>query len=256
MSPIDPLQEALLANVNKFINERVRNVSEVNLDELQVIYREIENSPYEMEKPYDSYNISRLYLFTRFFVELSNTLNTPTPNWKKVLYILHYIWIRLSDSDEMCAFWGIGNKLGEDIQKEDLKCMNCHMYSDGLIISNQTGISLSRIMHAYSNTIILCDCDSTMNTVLTLKVVSMFINQLYFDDYINRIDLMVGEKNEMPYEHYEDFDYVPEFEFDEDDRVNLSGETDQFTMVNFSDLNLFNTEEISDTEEHSDTEDE
>jgi hypothetical protein len=226
MAPVDPLAELFKEKVKEFVIERSRKLSEVDINKLGILYYEINAMPFELSKPLDYYWFTTRYFFTRFIVNLSNNLNTSTPNWKKILLILTNMWASYSDHISSNAFWGIGSRCCQDCQRESLSCIDSEMHLDGLIESNHTGISLERIMLSFSITITLCNVNC-MFYVLTPKVVSMFINQLYFDDYIHRNELLMIEKETMPYvnETYEDEEYESEYEFDPEDRMNLFGPT-------------------------------
>jgi hypothetical protein len=68
------------------------------------------------------------------------------------------------------------------------------MYSDVLIDSNESGFSLERIMFSYLIMIIHFNIDYYMKVVLTTEMVTMFIHNIYFDDYIRRNELIIIEK--------------------------------------------------------------
>jgi hypothetical protein len=251
MAPLNPLAEVFKEKVKEFVIERSRKLSEVDINKLGILYYEIDSMPVELDNPFDHNWIMMRYFFTCFIVKVSNNLNTSTPNWKKILLILTNMWSSYSDHNLRIAFWSIGNTCCQDCQRESLGRIDSEMYLDELIESNHTGISLDRIMLSFSITIALCNINY-MFPVLTTKVVSMFINQLYFDDYIHRNTLMMIEKETMSYvnetyEEYEDEEYESEYEFDPEDRMNLFGPTiidsfpEQTWMMSEEDLSEYDS---------------
>lgn len=252
MSPVDPAADAYALLFESFQQERHRPLLEVNLDSLSEMHEKLCNVPNQdsedesedepvEESEHDesiedesddesdisvremNYNRFRIIMFTQFLQCFARELNTPTPNWKKVLNILHSMWCGFPAKEESIAFWGISDA-DEENQRESFETLACEQYSDDLIQSNQTGVTLERIMMSYSIVITMCRLDSMLNSTLTVKAVHMFINQLYFDDYFNRNELVKIENETIPFSLYnEDDEYYfhnggsPAFDFEPED---------------------------------------
>ncbi len=237
MSPVDPSADLYDMRVDayhilaeSFEYECNRPLLEVNLKTLLEMDKKLCNVPESDESDDESDEVTieqansnrfRTIMFTCFLVHFAQELNTLTPNWIKVLTILHDMRCSFPGSEEIIAFWSIsyGN---DNYQRKCFTRLACHQYSDDLINSNQTGVSLERIINSYSITIKLCRLDSMCNSTLTTKVVHMFINHLYFDEYFNRNELVMIENESIPFSLYnEDGEYYFDnggqlpYEFDE-----------------------------------------
>jgi hypothetical protein len=159
-----------------------------------------DNSDHEgesVELSFEEYLLAKRDNFPIFFVNLSDSLKTDTPDWYVVLDMLHYMWCNYDNPEEDIIFWGISKetcKIFQDFQERSFESVDYEMYSDGLIDSNETGVSLDRIMLSYLIMINHFDIRYYMNVVLTTEMVKMFIDQLYFDDYIHRNELIMIEK--------------------------------------------------------------
>jgi hypothetical protein len=215
MSPPDLATDAYVAKLREFNMHRYRDLIDINLIKLYDIVSEIGNMPTPSHEVDKEFEIHKPYRFTRFLVKLAQNINTPTPNWKRILWILHTRWLGIACPDESKSFWGIQYKCNH-CREHSFGLVNCGIYSDSLIKSNQTGVPLDRIMQSYWITLRLCNVDYMFNGELTKNVVYMFINQLYFDDYLHRNYSLMTEMTENRISFYDE-DETPEDETPEEE---------------------------------------
>jgi hypothetical protein len=216
--------------LDEFEFNRNRQLIDIDMNKLFEISAELSqiNYPRELWELYNdtNFSVTQTCMFIRVLRKLALELNTPTPNWKKVVWILYDHWRNIILEDDTKAFWAIGDPSRE----EGFKLVRCEMYASDLVNTNQTGVSLERIMSSFFITLKLykiktCTDYTRVRSVFTNRVVSTFINQLYFDNYMHRNHLRVDKIEDDHSDIDEQLDSAVDsylFDFDPEDCANSS----------------------------------
>lgn len=241
-------REEIISNINDLYQEieQLYNVPLVMLDmmlileKLKKVVKLSRNINMELKPIFDQYvdenngfilnDLNVMIKMPHFLSNLARSLNTTSPDWRKVMKILHDGNVLSNSTLELSFFWSIGNcncQLQQNL-------FNCNKYIFELQDANISGVNMNDIMNAFYLTQERHNINymSSMNHCLPT-----FIEFIYYNDrisYFNNIFVILEENNlHIQYEKYN------EDESDESDEDNEDDLTEYFTDDIIKLKNLF-----------------